>query len=164
MTDVKSVSSGTLTSQLAASLDLMASEGKKSGITGIGFGNTGDEGTDIGRVSQKSSARQLIEAKKAQRQNLDSMNALFIPFGGDQNSSSSSLGGIGIQSDSRDGKGGIYGQIAASSVQSPTYWKSKGSKKGKDKKKASGSNYKDKLSTKVNKFNNKQRRIKESKK
>ena len=139
-----------LTSQLAASLDFMSPESEEKKGTGRGGANE--------TVDQKSSARQLLEAKRAQRQSLDAMNSLFVPFVSDSkslsvsSSSSSRLNGV-------NSNVGMYGQIAESTVEAPTYWKTKGSKKQNEKKKSSGSNYKERFSAKMSKNKGRQRRL-----
>ena len=99
----------------------------------------------------KSSARELLEAKRVQRQHAESMNSLFIPFEG--------TGGEGHQ------QGGLhlYEEIGQSKIDPPTYWKGT-TKKAKDKKVGNGVAYKEKFDAKLSKNRGRQSRLNELKK
>jgi len=127
--------SKSLSSQLSSVLDLISTESEPN--------------NSIQNPSRKSSARELLDAKKAQRKHADALNSLFIPFDA---SKAETQGGLHL-----------YREIAESNIDPPTYWKGS-TKKAKDKKIGGGVAYKDKYEAKASRSRGRQSRLNEMKK
>jgi len=126
-----------LNSQLEAGLDIGEKEVPSSSAA-----PSSSSGTLI------SAAKQLMEAKRKQRESAEAINSLFVPFD-DNTKSRSAWSNAGMT-----GSEVLYDQIGASKVEDKYWWKSNGkhsnSKKGsKERKKAVGSNYHEKMSSKL---------------
>ena len=124
-----------LNAQLEAALDFADKETPSS--------SSSSSSTAPSSSSSISAARRLMEVKKKQRESAEAINALFVPFG--ENNKSKSVG---------TGSEVLYDQISSSKVEDKYFWKSNGkhknSKKGsKERKKAIGSNYHEKMSSKL---------------
>ena len=100
-------------------------------------------------TSGTSAAKQLLEAKKIQKNNSDNIRSLFVPFNSKPKSEANDTN--------------LYSQIETSKIDPPTYWKS-GKNKKKSKKVTSGENYRYKSTAKLIKNKNRANLLSELKK